>query len=170
MEKIPRNVLLSLGSNLGDSLEQLQIAARLLERQAGGILNVSPVYRTKAWGRTDQPDFLNAVVELQTHLDAETLMQRVLDAEHAMGRERLEKWGPRSIDIDILFYGDAVIDLPALKVPHPQLHLRNFVLVPLNDIAPELLHPALNMTISRLLAICPDTSAVEKEGELFPAK
>lgn len=151
---------LSLGSNLGDSMQQLATAVTLIgsDVELTQVHRLSPVYRTKAWGNTEQPDFLNMAVELRTALPAAELMQSLLAVERKMGRERLEKWGPRTIDIDLLFYRDETIREPQLQVPHPLLHERRFVLLPMNDLSPELIHPVLGKSIARLLADCPDQS------------
>lgn len=153
-------VYISLGSNLGDRSARLGQAIALLREQAGEVVQVSPFYQTAAWGNTGQPDFLNAVAGLKTLLDAEVLMQRLLTIEQEMGRVRAEKWGPRTIDLDILLYDDLVLESPTLIVPHPQLHLRRFVLEPLSAIAAQAIHPVFRQTIRALLASCPDRLAV----------
>ncbi len=156
---------LSLGSNLGDSAAFLRNAVKLLN-EAGEVTRVSPVFRTAAWGKTDQPDFLNIAVEVQATLGPAALMERLLGIEQQLGRVRAEKWGPRLIDIDLLFYGDAAVELPGLHVPHPELHKRKFVLAPLQAIAPDLVHPLLKKTISQLLEACTDELEIRSEGEL----
>ncbi|MFT3822482.1 MAG: 2-amino-4-hydroxy-6-hydroxymethyldihydropteridine diphosphokinase [Chitinophagaceae bacterium] len=148
-------VYLLTGGNIGNRKQNLQQAALLLE-QFGTIEQKSGLYQTAAWGKTDQPAFLNQVLLLHTTLSPTLLLEKVLATELTMGRMRMEKYGPRIIDIDILFYNDEVIDLPALTVPHPQLPNRRFVLAPLNEIAPHLVHPVLHKTISQLLEECPD--------------
>lgn len=155
---------LSLGSNIGDSRRQLGTAVQLLGTagEHTQVTRVSPVYSTKAWGKTDQPDFLNMAAELKTALAAPELMQLLLATEHKMGRERTEKWGPRTIDIDLLFYSDECIHLPHLHVPHPMLHERMFVLAPLNDLSPELVHPVLKKTVAELLRDCPDKTEIRR--------
>lgn len=109
------------------------------------------VYETQAWGMTDQPDFLNQVLEVATTLSPEELLEQIKQIEQQMGRERRVKWGERLIDIDILFYEQAVIYTEKLKIPHPFLHERNFVLIPLQEIAPDFQHPVLQHSISQLL-------------------
>lgn len=152
------NCFLSLGSNLGDNESLLNEAVRHLQKQDCRIIRISGFYKTKAWGKTDQPDFLNAVVEISTGLPADELMSRILQIETEMGRKRQEKWGPRTIDIDILFYGNQIIESEKLIIPHPQLHLRRFVLVPLNELAPDFLHPLFLRPIHQLLQECTDIS------------
>lgn len=122
----------------------------------GTILYSSKVYETAAWGIEDQPDFLNQVITLNTHIDPQSLLEKLLSIETALGRQRKVKWGERIIDLDILFYGDEVIDDEHLTVPHPGIPSRRFTLLPLQEIAPKLIHPTLNKTIEELLAECPD--------------
>lgn len=150
------------GGNLGDRLQNLATAAQLIGQQAGSIVAQSAVYATSAWGYTDQPDFYNQVLQVSTALGPQQLMQRLLSIEQQMGRARVVSMGPRNIDIDILLYDDAVIDEPGLTVPHPRLHLRKFALVPLAAIAPAIVHPVLQATISSLLEQCTDTGTVHK--------
>lgn len=131
----------ALGANLGDIEDTLAEAVWALDGlPQTSVREQSPWFRSPPWGRTDQPEFTNGVVELQTRLVAEELMQRLLEIEQRFGRERRagERWGPRTLDLDLLVYGDLVIDGPALTVPHPRLHERAFVLLPLARIAPGL--------------------------------
>lgn len=162
---------LSLGSNLGDPLLQLREALQRLGEDASmtRVEKVSPVYRTKAWGNTEQPDFLNLVTQISTALLPEQLLEQLLQTEREMGRVRTEKWGPRTIDIDILFYNGKIVEHAGLHLPHPRLHLRNFVLIPLHAIAPELVHPVSGKTVTQLLAECPDKSEVWPGG-LLPSE
>lgn len=155
-------VYLLTGSNMGDSRACLEKAADLLGEVAGRVVERSPVYRTAPWGYTDQQDFYNQVLCLETALTPEGLLKAILEAEAMLGRRREEKWGPRIIDIDILFYGNRVVESSRLHIPHPMLHLRRFTLAPLNDLAPGLVHPVLNKTVSQLLDECPDQGLVEK--------
>lgn len=152
---------LLLGTNLGKREENLKGAKDILQ-QYGNILRSSSSYETAPWGKTDQPFFLNQAIEIETILSAEALMQQILEIEKTMGRERKEKYGPRSIDIDILLFNDEQYDLPFLKIPHPEMQNRRFVLIPLAEIAPNVQHPKLNKSISRLLEACPDDLDVIK--------
>ena len=144
-------VYLSLGSNLGDRGVQLRTAiARLAE--VGEVSTVSAFYETAPVDFLDQPWFLNCVVALNTGISPEELLRTVLAIETTMGRRRTQEKGPRTIDIDILLFGNFVIDQPGLKIPHPALAQRRFVLEPLAEIAPEAVHPQLGKTARELLA------------------
>lgn len=130
---------LGLGGNLGDPVAAFATVLKRLERHAGvSAVRPSSVYRTAPWGRLDQPEFLNMAVLVETTLPARALLDLCLDLEREGGRERRERWGPRTIDIDILTYGGQRLDEPGLQVPHPRIAERAFVLVPLAEIAPEL--------------------------------
>jgi 2-amino-4-hydroxy-6-hydroxymethyldihydropteridine diphosphokinase len=129
---------IGLGGNVGDAIATLRAA--LVELDAlphTALLRASKLYRTPAWGLVEQPDFVNAVALLDTTLGARDLLDGLLGIERAFGRERRERWGPRVLDLDLLLYGDAVIDEPGLRVPHPHLHERAFALLPLLEIDPE---------------------------------
>jgi len=149
-------VYLSLGSNLGDRSANLRAAIERLG-EAGAIRAVSGFYETEPVEFRDQPWFLNCVVALETSDSPEALLQRALAIEHEMGRVRMKEKGPRSIDIDILLFGDRVVEEQerGLKIPHPAMHQRRFVLEPLAEIAPEALHPLLRKTSRELLADLP---------------
>lgn len=155
-------VFISLGANLGDRGASLSEARQRLN--AGGLreIRASSLYETAAWGQENQQPFYNQVLEMETFLPPRELMHFLLDIEQQMGRVREEKYGPRKIDLDILFYDDAVIDETALTIPHPYLHQRRFVLTPLAEIAPALVHPVLNKTIRELEKDCSDTLPVQK--------
>lgn len=155
------NVYLLTGGNLGDRLANLQNAFRLINEMAGTMVKKSGVYETAAWGVSNQPSFLNQVLFCITQLTAEQLLQTILLIEKQMGRERIEKMGPRIIDIDILFYNDDIIDSPDLKVPHPEIPNRRFVLEPLNEIASDYIHPVLKRSIADLLQACADPLEVK---------
>jgi 2-amino-4-hydroxy-6-hydroxymethyldihydropteridine diphosphokinase len=157
-------VFLLLGSNLGNAEMHLKDAAETIRIQAGPITLASSIYATKAWGKTDQPDFLNQVIEIDCHKTPRELLSLLLKIEIELGRVRKEKWGARLIDIDILFFDDKTIDEPDLKIPHPQIPNRRFTLVPLAEIAPELIHPLLRKKITQLLRECPDFLEVIKQN------
>lgn len=128
---------LGFGGNLGDPVAAFAAAlARLDTHAAVAVKGLSSVWRTAPWGKLDQPEFRNLAVLIETSLSAETLLELCLAVEREQGRERLERWGPRTLDIDILTYGDETIDRPGLQVPHPRIAERAFVLAPLAEIAP----------------------------------
>src|SRR5690349_13448790 len=124
---------LLIGGNVGDRHKNLEQAVQLIEGQAGKVVERSAVYETEAWGKEDQPPFLNQVLHVETELNPQTLLQTILKTELEMGRMRTEKYGPRTIDIDILLFNDDAIDTMDLVIPHPQLHLRRFALMPLAE-------------------------------------
>ncbi|MCB9263473.1 MAG: 2-amino-4-hydroxy-6-hydroxymethyldihydropteridine diphosphokinase [Lewinellaceae bacterium] len=154
-------VYLHTGTNLGSREANLRRANEWIGQEIGPIGEASKVYRTKAWGITDQPDFLNQALRVSTLLPPFQLLERIQAIERRMGRVREVKWGERIIDIDILFYNNEVIDTETLTIPHPYLHYRNFVLLPLMDIAAGLVHPVFGLTIAELYARSEDTLAVE---------
>jgi len=156
---------IGLGSNLGDREERLAAAVRLLQESPGvDVVRRSPIYETTPWGPVpDQPDFLNAVCAIATTLAPRPLLERLLAIEAALGRERRGSPGPRTVDLDLLLYDDRVIDEDGLKVPHPRLHLRAFVLVPLCDLAPDYVHPVLGVTL-RVLGERIGTAGVRRAG------
>jgi 2-amino-4-hydroxy-6-hydroxymethyldihydropteridine diphosphokinase len=163
-----KSVFLLLGTNLGDRIDNLNEALKSIQQGLGTIAKLSSVYETSAWGKTDQPAFLNLAAEVTTTFSPEHVLNYILSIEGRMGRERKEKWGERIIDIDILFYDHDVYHLPHLVVPHPQVANRRFTLTPLNEIAPTLIHPILKRTIADLLADCPDNLGVTQvEGTSF---
>lgn len=153
---------LSTGGNMGDRKRFLLEAKKAIEKQCGLVLDQSSIYETAAWGKEDQEAFLNQVLKIETHLTAEQLLQTILKIEEALGRKRDLKYGPRYIDIDILFFGDEVVNLPGLHIPHPQIQDRRFVLEPLNEIAGNKIHPVLQKNISQILDECTDRLAVNK--------
>lgn len=144
-------VFLALGTNLGDRVENLLAAIHALEPEVD-VIKCSPVYETPPWGYEDQPKFLNQVIEGETDLDPGELLEYLKGIEKMIGRERTFRYGPRLIDIDILFYDQLVIDSPPLVIPHAQMAERGFVLLPLADLAPEFIHPVSRRTISDLLS------------------
>ena len=153
---------LLLGSNLGDREARLAQARQDLAATAGHLIAASALYETAAWGLEDQPAFLNQVLALETELDAPTLLAACLAAEQQQGRERLVRWAARTLDVDILLFGEEIIATPTLAVPHPALPARRFALVPLAELVPQLVHPQLHRTIAELLAACPDPLLVHK--------
>ena len=155
-------VYLLLGSNIGNSKTSLAKALMQIEKQIGTITRLSSLYTTAAWGNTRQPDFLNRVIIVKTALSALQTMQTILVIEEEMGRIRTVKNAPRIIDIDILFFNKEIIELEQLSIPHPQIQNRRFVLVPLNQLSPNLMHPVLKSSVHQLLLYCPDRLNVKK--------
>ncbi len=153
---------LLLGSNLGNSFVQLSKALAHIEKQIGPVNRRSGLYTTAAWGNTKQPHFLNQVIIVETTLTALETMQAILQIEKKMGRIRTLKNAPRIIDIDILFFNKDIIDLEQLTIPHPQIQNRRFVLVPLNQLSPNLRHVVLKKSVHQLLMHCPDKLNVKK--------
>jgi 2-amino-4-hydroxy-6-hydroxymethyldihydropteridine diphosphokinase len=151
-----QNIFLLTGSNLGDRLSNLVKCAELIEQQAGHIVKRSSVYETAPWGKTDQDHFLNQALELESALQPQELLTACLAIEKKIGRVRDEKWGSRTIDIDIIYFNDQVIDSDDLKIPHPRIAERRFVLVPICELAPEFMHPILKKTNALLLKECTD--------------
>lgn len=159
-------VYIGLGSNLQSPIEQLRRAVRALHNlPSTKLVTVSPVYQTRAIG-PPQPDYLNATAKLHTALAPQVLLDALQQLEQQQGRERTEHWGPRTLDLDILLYGDQRIDTERLTVPHPHLHERAFVLYPLHDIAPKLQLPC-GATLATLKDHC-DTSGIEKIAQALP--
>lgn len=156
------DIFLLLGSNLGDRKKKLQEAIRLITKQIGPVELYSSYYETEAWGKSDQPHFLNQAIGLKSSASSMKLLEAILSIEISLGRIREEKWGARTIDIDILFYGSQVINLPDLVIPHKLLHERRFALMPLCEIAPDLVHPVLKKTVKQLLLELTDDLSVMK--------
>ncbi|MEK7227063.1 MAG: 2-amino-4-hydroxy-6-hydroxymethyldihydropteridine diphosphokinase, partial [Bacteroidota bacterium] len=129
------------GGNLGEREKNLAAAKDHINEQCGKIVKTSSLYETAAWGKTDQPSFLNQALEIQTSFTARQLMRRILKVEKLMGRVRKEKYGPRIIDIDILLFNKERHNYPLLKLPHPEMQNRRFALLPLAEIAPDIVHP-----------------------------
>jgi len=146
-------VYLALGSNMGDRLENLKEVIAALPPQMV-VKAKSHVYETLPWGYEDQPKFLNQVLKAQTYVEPEPLLKHIKRLEIALGRKPSFQNGPRLVDIDILFYDDLVLNTPALTLPHPRLHERGFVLLPLMDIAPDLVHPVTKKSVREMVAYC----------------
>lgn len=155
-------VFLLLGSNEGDRLINLHVVKDEIKKSVVLVVEESAIYQTAAWGKTDQPDFYNQVLLLQTTMLPETLLLNLQQIEKKLGRERKEKWGARIIDIDILYFGKTVLNTPDLLIPHPAIALRRFTLVPLVEIAPHFVHPVLKKTNLVLLQECVDILAVKR--------
>lgn len=148
---------LILGGNKGDKLQNLQQAILLLGSKVGTITKKSDIFVTAAWGNTNQPDFFNQAICIETLLSPKELLKEIISIEQTLGRIRShEKWMERTMDIDILFYNDAIIDTEDLKIPHPFIQERKFVLVPMEQLSPGLIHPILKKNIRTLLFECAD--------------
>ncbi len=154
---------LSLGSNRGDRMANLEKAIKLLGEWAGNITRVSSLYETPPWKMSDETNFMNQVLLIETKLDANELMDIIIQIELIMGRVRTTKgYEPRIIDVDIIFYNEQIINNDRLTIPHPLIQERRFILHPLNEIAPEFMHPVLKKSIGQLLLECEDKSAIRK--------
>lgn len=158
-----KNAYLLLGTNLGNREGMLNAAIALIRDDVGEVKRISATYETAAWGKTDQPDFLNIALMVATSMTAKNLLNQVLSIEEQLGRVRKEKWGARLIDIDIIFYGDEVIEENDLKIPHPEMHNRKFVLKPLAEIAAEHKHPILKKSVAEILLHLSDPLLVVKK-------
>jgi 2-amino-4-hydroxy-6-hydroxymethyldihydropteridine diphosphokinase len=157
---LENQVFILLGTNLGDRVSNLEKAKNEIDLKIGKVIKTSNLYETAPWGITDQPSFLNQVLQVSTYLKCEKILSLILKIELDMGRKREVKWGSRLIDIDILYFGNKVIKKQELIVPHPFLQERRFTLVPLAEIAPDFIHPILQETNSELLEKCEDDSNV----------
>jgi 2-amino-4-hydroxy-6-hydroxymethyldihydropteridine diphosphokinase len=144
-------IYLALGSNMGDRLANLETAIQSL-RPKVRVLKRSSIYETPPWGFIDQPSFLNMVIKAETSLSPEKLLNFIKILENSLGRKATFRNGPRLIDLDILFFDQLIINIPGLTIPHPRLHERGFVLVPLAEIAPDVIHPVLKITMREFLA------------------
>lgn len=157
-----QRVFISVGSNLGDRIANCRKAIELVGgRKDTTVVKKSSFYETEPWGKADQGPFINSVIEVITSLGPDDLLEALKSIEALMGRKPAERWGPRLIDLDIIFYGDRVIEKEGLTIPHPLAHLRSFVLIPLRELAPDFIHPALNTKISDLADAIPQ-SGVKK--------
>ncbi|MBB5439596.1 2-amino-4-hydroxy-6-hydroxymethyldihydropteridine diphosphokinase [Pedobacter sp. AK017] len=157
------NVYLLLGSNLGDRSELIKEAIEQIDKRIGQVFLTSAFYETSAWGKEDQPAFLNVAVGVNTALSPIQVLEMVLQIELDLGRVRHEKWGSRLIDIDIVLFGSKIVDNGSqLQIPHPQMQHRKFVLVPLAEIAPDSIHPVFKLTVSEILERLSDNLSVSK--------
>ena len=161
MSKI-NTVYLLLGGNVGDTKAVLKTAIKKIEDSIGEVVQQSSLYQTAAWGNENQADFLNQIIIVETILSAEAVLQKALLIEEKMGRVRTVKNASRVIDIDILYFNDELIDAPHLIIPHPQIQNRQFVLIPLLEIAPNFVHPKFKKNTQQLLDICTDQLNVQK--------
>ena len=153
-------VYIQLGSNIGQRESFITKSMHKVEDDIGKIITASSIFETTAWGNENQNNFLNSVIEIKTPFDAFTILKKSQEIENNLGRERSDKWGERTIDIDILFYNNKIINTKELTIPHPLIQNRKFVLVPLSEIAPNYMHPILKKNISTLLSECKDTQKV----------
>ena len=153
-------VYIQLGSNIGERESFITKSMHKVEDDIGKIITASSIFETTAWGNENQNNFLNSVIEIKTPFDAFTILQKSQEIENSMGRKRKEKWGKRTIDIDILFCNNEIINTKELIIPHPLIQQRKFVLVPLSEIAPNYMHPILKKNMSTLLSECKDTQKV----------
>ena len=155
-------VYLLLGSNMGDIEQMLAVAISMIEKNIGKLVKSSSIYRTAAWGKEDQPDFLNQIIIVSSSLSSSTVLNEIFGIEKEMGRVRTTKNAARVIDIDMLFFNEEIIQTETLTVPHPQIQNRRFVLVPLAEISPDFQHPLLKKSSLELLSICSDKLNVQK--------
>lgn len=162
MKTTYHTVVILLGSNLGNRQKYMQQACDKIAAQIGDIIQHSSFYETKAWGIEAQPDFLNQVLVCETNKQPQQVLTNCLSIEKELGRDRKEKWGSRTIDIDILYYEKEIIATPELKIPHPFLHKRRFTLAPLAEILPDFIHPVFNFSNTELLERCEDMLEVSK--------
>lgn len=157
-----QHLFLSLGGNLGNTREIFEGAYPHIEKKIGKIAVYSSIYRTEAWGPIPQADFLNQVVLVNTTLKPEACLKELLDIEKSFGRERKERWGPRTLDLDILYYANVIIAESDLSIPHPRIAERKFILTPLAEIAPLFEDPTSGKSMVTLLADCTDNSQVNR--------
>lgn len=162
VSRLFHKVFLSTGSNQGNSIGNLLKTNALIAQQVGFVASTSAFYKTAAWGLTDQPDFINQCIQIYTPFPPKLLLKKLLNIEKQMGRVRHEKWGPRTIDIDILLFDDCKIFENTIQIPHPHIQNRLFVLAPLAEIAPSLIHPSFKKSIKTLLLETPDKLSIQR--------
>lgn len=161
-----RCAYVGIGANLGDRAAACRRAVHALGAEAGlHVTAVSSLYETEPWGHTAQPRFLNCAAEIHTTCGVDAFFSTLQRTEQRLHKHKSGHWGPRTIDIDLLLFGDSIVQTPALQVPHPLMHLRRFVLVPLLEIAPHLVHPVLRQPLSHIVRGLGEEGAVEKIGE-----
>lgn len=154
--------VLHLGSNQGDRLDYLKSAFNYISTSLGELTAVSSIYETAPWGVKEQQDFYNVTLRVSSMVQPFMAIRRLLQIEYQLGRQRIQHWGSRTIDIDILYCDGLIVDTSFLTLPHPRLHLRNFVLFPLLEVVPNWIHPIFGTTTEQLLAACQDTCPVTK--------
>ena len=163
------SVFIGLGSNQGEKIKNCEQAIKeILTSEGDRLISRSSWYSTEPWGREDQDWFVNGVIQVSTDLCPDELLMKLKEIEKRLGRAQREKWGPRVIDIDILFYDDLSCASPEMEIPHPRMWERNFVLIPCAEIAPQFVHPVLKKTIKELLDTSPDQKKVVKVSEKLP--
>lgn len=154
--RMKKQIYLLLGSNLDDRERNLILAIKKINERSGSVRAVSSLYKTQPWGKSDQPEFLNQAIEIQSDLAPDQLLASLNNIEKEIGKNAVERWGPRVIDIDILFFGDTVMSHDQLTIPHPRIADRRFALAPLCEIAPRFVHPVLHKNCQELLKACTD--------------
>ena len=153
---------ISLGGNIGNTLEIFQNALLAIEKKMGKIIQKSSIYQTAAWGKEDQNDFLNQVILIETSFDAKKLLDSLLTIELLFERKRIERWGPRTLDLDLLSFDNQIENSKSLVLPHPRIQERKFILVPLAELNPNWVHPMLRKSASELLDNCADQLKVKR--------
>ena len=153
-------VYIQLGSNITGRRSFITRSIQQIEKNIGEIIATSSVFETTPWGSENQNNFLNSVIKIKTPFDAFKVLRKSQEIENNLGRKRIKKWGKRTIDIDILFYNNEIINTDNLNIPHPLIHQRKFVLIPLSEIAPNYIHPMLKKNVSNLLSECEDNQKV----------
>ncbi len=161
MKSEVNDLMLMLGGNVGNTSDIFDRALMELQKHIGSLVRTSQRYVTEPWGEKNQRHYLNQAVQMETLLTPQEVLNNTRNIESLLGKDKKEPNGPRSIDIDIMFYGNLVLHLDHLQIPHPRLHLRRFNLVPMNEIAPGFMHPVLKLPVHKLLELCPDHSNVE---------